>query len=162
MAHFAQLDQNNIVMSVVVINNATIENMQFPQSEPVGVEFCKSLYGQDSAWVQTSYSASFRKNYAGIGYLFDSSVQPYGAFIPPALYPSWVLDTATYQWSAPVPYPNDGELYEWSEATLSWVLVEPQPVPEPIEPFVENSADILYTEPTDYLNIPDSVTGGAI
>lgn len=128
MAHFAQLDQNNVVTTVVVVNNSVILDLPFPEAEPVGVEFCRSLYGQNTNWAQTSYNASFRYNYAGIGYTFDPAALPNGAFIAPQPFPSWILNTTTYQWEPPVPYPDDGKLYKWDEATLSWVLVEPQPV----------------------------------
>lgn len=127
MAHFAQLGTNDVVVEVVVVSNAAIDNLPFPASEPVGIAFCRSLYGQDTNWAQTSYSASFRYNYAGIGYTFDPAASPSGAFIPPQPYPSWLLNTTTYQWEAPVPYPDDGRVYYWDEATLSWVLFEPQP-----------------------------------
>jgi hypothetical protein len=127
MAHFAQLDQNNVVTEVIVVNNATIDNLPFPESEPVGVAFCQSLYGVETVWAQTSYNATFRYNYAGNGYIFYPDATPDGAFSPPQPYPSWILNTSTYQWEAPVPYPDDGKLYYWDEATLSWVLVEPQP-----------------------------------
>ena len=120
MAHFAQLDENNIALLVIVVSNNDINNLPFPESEPIGVAFCKSLFGQDTNWAQTSYNASFRYNYAGIGYLFDATA---GAFIPPKPYPSWLLNTNTYQWEPPVPYPNDGKQYQWDEATQSWVLV---------------------------------------
>lgn len=126
MAHFAQLDQNSVVTTVIVVNNATIEDLPFPDSEPVGVAFCRSLYGQDTNWAQTSYNASFRYAYACIGFTFDPAALPNGAFIPPQPYPSWTLNTTTYTWQAPVPYPNDGKAYYWDEATLSWVLIEPQ------------------------------------
>ena len=120
MAHFAQLDENNIALQVIVVSNNDINNLPFPESEPIGVAFCKSLFGQDTNWAQTSYNASFRYNYAGIGYLFDATAD---AFIPPKPYPSWLLNTNTYQWEPPVPYPNDGKQYQWDEATQSWVLV---------------------------------------
>lgn len=129
MAHFAQLNENSVVLEVIVVNNDAINNLQFPESEPVGIEFCRSLYGQHTNWAQTSYNASFRYNYAGIGYTFDPTAQPNGAFIAPQPYPSWILNTTNYQWEAPVPYPDDGKVYYWDEATLSWVLVEPQPEP---------------------------------
>jgi hypothetical protein len=119
MAHFAQLDQNNIVAQVIVVNNEAINNEPFPKSEPIGVAFCQSLYGQDTKWAQTSYNASFRYNYAGIGYIFDPVTQ---AFIPLKPYPSWFLNTSTFQWNPPVPYPNDGKNYYWDEATQSWVM----------------------------------------
>ena len=118
MAHFAQLNENNIVLQVIVVGNSTLDDLPFPESEPVGIDFCRSLYGQDTNWAQTSYNASFRYNYAGIGYIFDSVV---GAFISPKPYPSWLLNTNTYQWEAPIPYPTDGKLYMWDEATQSWI-----------------------------------------
>ena len=121
MANFAQLDENYIVTEVVVVNNETINDLPFPESEPVGVAFLQSLFGSTTVWKQTSYTASYRKNYAGIGYTYDPVLD---AFIPPKPYPSWVLNTATCQWQAPVPYPDDGKTYIWDEATLSWVLVE--------------------------------------
>jgi len=126
MAHFAQLDEHSIVLQVIVVGNDTINNLPFPESEPVGVAFCKSLFGADTIWAQTSYNANFRYNYAGIGYTFDPVAQPNGAFIAPKPYPSWLLNTNTFQWEAPVPYPNDGKMYYWDEATQSWVLMPDQ------------------------------------
>lgn len=122
MAHFAQIDENNIVLQVIVVNNATIEDLAFPESEPVGVAFCQSIYGLDTNWKQTSYNATFRKNYAGIGYTYDDVLD---AFIPPKPYPSWLLNTQTCQWEAPVPYPNDGKDYYWDETTQTWVEIIP-------------------------------------
>ena len=121
MANFAQLDENYIVLQVNVVNNETINDLPFPESEPVGVAFLQSLFGSTTIWKQTSYNANFRKNYAGIGYTYDPVLD---AFIPPQPYPSWLLNTITCQWQAPVPYPDDGKTYIWDEATLSWVLVE--------------------------------------
>lgn len=121
MANFAQLDGAYTVIEVVVVNNETINDLPFPESEPVGVVFLQSLFGSTTIWKQTSYNANFRKNYAGIGYTYDPVLD---AFIPPQPYPSWVLNTTTCQWQAPVPYPSDGKTYIWDEATLSWVLVE--------------------------------------
>ena len=128
MAHFAELDQDNIVLQVIVVGNDSINNLPFPESEPVGIAFCQSLLGPDTRWAQTSYNANFRYNYAGIGYTFDPTPSPNGAFIPPKPYPSWLLDTSTFQWQSPVPYPTDGGIYEWDEETQSWVLVPTEPV----------------------------------
>ena len=128
MAHFAELDQDNIVLQVIVVGNDSINNLPFPESEPVGIAFCQSLLGPDTRWAQTSYNANFRHNYAGIGYTFDPTPSPNGAFIPPKPYPSWLLDTNTFQWQSPVPYPTDGGIYEWDEETQSWVLVPTEPV----------------------------------
>lgn len=119
MAHFAELNESFIVTQVIVVNNATIEDLPFPESEPVGIEFCKSLYGPETLWRQTSYNANFRKNYAGIDFVYDPVLD---AFIPPKPYPSWLLNTSTCQWEAPVPYPEDGKVYVWDEESQSWVL----------------------------------------
>jgi hypothetical protein len=98
MANFAQLDNSNNVLQVIVVSNDVIDNLPFPESEAPGIEFCQSLFGSDTLWAQTSYNASFRYNYAGIGYTFDVSAQPSGAFIAPCPGPNYVLDTTTYQW----------------------------------------------------------------
>jgi len=111
MSHFAELDNNNVVTRVLVGDN----------NDPRGDEghqwFVDNLGGR---WVQTSYSGSFRKNYAGIGYTYDETRD---AFIPPKPYPSWDLNEDTCQWQAPEPYPADG-IYTWNEDALSWELVE--------------------------------------
>lgn len=117
MAHFAKLDENNVVVSVEVVNNAVLGDLPFPDCEQVGIDFLVSLYGP-STWKQTSYSGSFRKNYAGIGHTFDPVRD---AFICPQPFPSWTLDEATCHWNPPTPMPNDGNLYGWDEPTLSWV-----------------------------------------
>jgi len=122
MAHFAQLDENNIVIEVIVVNNDVIM-IDGQESEDAGFVFCKSLYGVDTRWRQTSYNSTFRKHYAGIGYTYDPVLN---AFIPPKPYPSWLLNTETCNWEAPVPYPNDGKSYVWDESTLSWVEVPDQ------------------------------------
>jgi hypothetical protein len=121
MAHFAKLDENNIVLEVLVVNNEAIDNLSFPESEPIGVEFCKSLYGIDTIWKQTSYNGSFRKHYAGKGYTYMSDID---AFVQPKPYASWVLNTERCVWQPPIPYPDDGKQYIWNEETLSWLEVE--------------------------------------
>lgn len=83
MAHFAQLDSSNIVLTVIVVDNDVVYNLPFPESEPIGIAFCQSLFGADTMWAQTSYNGNFRVNYAGIGYKFDATVPPDGAFFPP-------------------------------------------------------------------------------
>lgn len=126
MAHFAQINENNLVLQVIVIDNSVVEDLPFPESEPIGVAFCQELFGTDTNWVQTSYNASFRYNYAGTNYVFDSTPTPYGVFISPKPYPSWLLNTETYKWQAPVPYPNDGKSYYWDEQAQEWVLFPDQ------------------------------------
>jgi hypothetical protein len=118
MAHFTKLDDQGIVLDVIVVNNETVGNLPFPESEPVGVEFLTEWSGGYTNWKQTSYNASFRKNYAGIGYTYDSVLD---AFISPKPYLSWLLNTETCQWQAPIPYPTDGKVYYWNEDTQQWV-----------------------------------------
>lgn len=71
MANFARIE-NNIVREVIVVNNEVLENKEFPESEPIGIAFCKSLYGEDTEWLQTSYNSNFRGKYAGSGMVYDS------------------------------------------------------------------------------------------
>ena len=125
MAHFANIDVDGFVMDVVVVANECVENLGFPDSEPVGVNFCQLLYGGASVWKQTSYNASFRKNYAGKGYRYDEGLD---AFIPPRPYPSWVLNMETCQWASPIDMPKaspgPGQAYKWDENIENWVIVE--------------------------------------
>lgn len=121
MPYFAQLDDALTVTQVIVINDETLGKISFPESETVGVAFCQSLFGLHTNWKQTSYDASFRKNFAGIGYSYNPALD---AFIAPSPYSSWILDLATCQWFAPVPYPSDGKSYAWDETVSSWILVE--------------------------------------
>jgi hypothetical protein len=131
MASFAKLNSENIVEQVISIhNNELLDNGV--ESEAKGIAFCKSLYGQDTNWKQTSYNTiagihnnggtPFRKNHASIGYTYD---QTKDAFIPRKPYESWVLNEFTCQWEAPIPMPNDvsfEKMYYWNEQTLSWDL----------------------------------------
>lgn len=117
MAHFAQLDNNNIVMQVIVVhNNELLEDGI--EIEERGIDFCKSLFGSDTYWKQTSYNGNFRKNYAGIGFSYDFQRD---AFIPPQPFPSWILDENTCRWQSPIPYPDDGKIYYWDESQQTWV-----------------------------------------
>lgn len=120
MAHFAKLDPQSVVIDVNVVDNTTIDNLPFPESEPVGISFLTEWSGGYPLWKQTSYNSNFRKNYAGIGFTYDSVLD---AFIPPKPYPSWLLNTETCQWQAPIPYPNDNGRYIWDENTQSWIEI---------------------------------------
>lgn len=82
MAHFAKINDDDIVEQVIVVANSDCGGGDFPESEPVGQAFIASI-GITGEWLQTSYSGSFRQNYAGVSYRFDASVGEYGAFIPP-------------------------------------------------------------------------------
>lgn len=123
MAHFAKVI-DGIVTEVLVISQDVLDT---------------GLFGDPSLWLQTSYNTrggvhygpdgqpdgpGFRKNYAGIGYTYDTLLD---AFIPPKPFPSWLLNTETCLWEAPTPYPTDGKYYIWDEQTLSWVEVTPPP-----------------------------------
>ena len=118
MAHFAQINEDNIVGMVLVVNNDIVNNLPFPESEQLGIDFLRATFKDNARWKQTSYNGNFRKNYAGLGFIYDPVRD---AFIPPKPYPSFVFDENTCQWTPPVPYPNDGNLYIWDEATQSWV-----------------------------------------
>jgi hypothetical protein len=118
MAHFAQLNNNNLVIDVIVVSNEDVDKLPFPESEPVGIAFLHNLYGPETVWKQTSYNGNFRVRYAGAGYTY--SVE-YDAFIASQPFPSWLFDVAVLNWVAPVPYPDDGNVYVWDENTLSWV-----------------------------------------
>ena len=120
MAHFAQLDAQNKVTEVIVVANSVICNPETgSEEEQLGIDFCKSLYGASTKWRQTSYSGSFRKQYAGVNFFYDETAD---VFIAPQPYPSWTLDTQSFDWVPPTPKP-DYELCYWDEGTLSWVLV---------------------------------------
>lgn len=119
MAHFAELDDNNVVLRVIVVGNKDTSTPDGVEKESIGQAFCERLLG--GRWVQTSYNNNFRKRYAGIGYTYDAALD---AFIAPQPYPSWTLDNNTADWVAPVPYPTDGKLYTWNESTQSWDLVD--------------------------------------
>ena len=108
MSHWAEIDENNIVLRVLVGNN----------SEPdEGEAFMNSLGG---TWVKTSYNGNIRKNFAGIGYTYDTGRD---AFIAPKPYESWVLNEETCQWESLVPYPTDGVMYQWNEELADWQAV---------------------------------------
>jgi hypothetical protein len=110
MAHFAEIDENNIVLRVIVVDN---------NLESIGSEWCSQTFGGN--WIQTSYNNKIRKNFAGIGYTYNPVLD---AFIPPKPEnsSSWVLDETTCQWIPPIPKPTV-PLYEWNEEQQQWVLV---------------------------------------
>lgn len=112
MAHFAKLDENNIVTEVIVVHNNELLDENGFEQEAKGIQFCQSLFSGN--WKQTSYNGSIRKNYAGIGFVYDETRD---AFIPPKPYDSWVLNENTCQWEPPVTPPR----LMWDEDTQSWV-----------------------------------------
>ena len=118
MAHFAQLDENNIVIQVIVVDNSDTADENGLENESIGVAFCEKLLG--GVWKQTSYNGNIRKNYAGIGYTYRADID---AFVAPQPYPSWTLNDQA-KWQAPIPMPTDEKIYVWDEATTSWIEVQ--------------------------------------
>ena len=129
MASFAKIE-NNIVISVHSVVNEVLKDSNGIEQENIGIEFLKSLHGQNTNWKQTSYNTHggihslggtpFRKNHAGIGYTYDLNRD---AFISPKHYTSWILNEQTCNWEAPVARPNDGNMYKWNEEILNWELM---------------------------------------
>jgi|TARA_R100001129_G_C5191477_1_gene210876 hypothetical protein len=121
MAHFAKLNNDNIVIDVQSVHNDTATD------EAAGITFLNNLYGTSDTWKQTSYNTKggvhllggtpFRKNYAGIGDTYD---QTRDAFISPKPYSSWTLNETTCLWDAPVAMPDDGKYYIWNEDNTNW------------------------------------------
>ena len=133
MGSFVKLNNDNfVIQGVSVVNKVfTINDIEIEQ---VGIDFLNNLYNTSDIWIKNSYntrggihytngqpsldqSKAFRKNYAGIGYYYDSIRD---AFIPPKPFPSWTLDEFSCLWQSPIPYPNDGKMYQWNEDILNW------------------------------------------
>lgn len=130
MAHFAELDENNIVKRVIVVSNETISDVNGVESEELGISFCKKIYGIETKWVQTSYNGNFRCRYAGVGAYYDEERD---IFSNTQEFPSWVFNVELNLWQPPIPIPNAIEVkayrfYVWDEDlhqednTKGWVL----------------------------------------
>ena len=117
MAHFAQLDNDNKVLQVIVVNNTELLDENGVEQEQKGIDFCKSLLGTDTNWIQTSYNRTFRKNFAGIGSTYNEEND---VFYAPQPYSSWTLNNTTWLWEAPTPMPTDDKFYMWDETILNW------------------------------------------
>jgi hypothetical protein len=113
LAHFAELDENNIVTRVLVTDNSFTNE---------GYDWLVDTLG--GTWIQTSYNASIRLNFAGVGFSYDPELD---AFISPKPHTSWVLVEQTAQWAAPMSYPDDGLIYNWDEQIVKWVALETEP-----------------------------------
>jgi|TARA_Y100000296_G_scaffold52701_1_gene60297 hypothetical protein len=120
MAHFAELDENNVVLRVLSVANSDIQDESGDEQESLGISFLQNLFGENTVWKQTSYNETIRKNYAAIGATYDASRD---AFIPSKPFPSWILNEDTCHWNAPVPYPDFDKHYRWDEDTTSWVEI---------------------------------------
>ena len=137
MAHFAQLDENNVVTQVIVVSNDDITDSNGVETESIGVAFCQKLVGADTNWKQTSYNNNLRVRYAGIGYIYNEELD---AFVPPKPYTSWTLNNATADWVSPLgdapaltaEQTAAASYYEWDESayqadnTKGWTLITPE------------------------------------
>lgn len=125
MAHYAILDENNIVENVICVCNEDICDEHGNECEELGAHVCKSVYCDESIRaVQTSYHANFRKKFASIG---DRYLEEHDVFISPQPYPSSTLNTETFDWECPVPKPEnppENKIYVWSEEDLNWILMD--------------------------------------
>ena len=122
MAHYAFLNLNNIVTEVIVGKDEGENGINWEQhyGEFRG-QTCKRTSYNTNANIHSNNGTPYRKNYAGIGYTYDSTRD---AFIPPQPYPSWTMSEETCLWSAPIPMPTDGKRYSWDEPTLAWVEID--------------------------------------
>ena len=122
MAHFAEIDNNNIVQRILVVSNSNASN------EAAGIAFCKALLGSDTNWVQTSYNDNIRHRFAAIGMKYDATND---VFYKQQPYASWTLNTSPWEWEPPVPEPDDAGFddednptqlvqYTWDEDTRAW------------------------------------------
>ena len=131
MAHYAQLDENNIVTQVIVVSNEDLKDNNGVESEDIGIAFCKKLLGAETNWKQTSYNNSIRVRYAGIGYSYNAELD---AFIAPKPFASWVLNEETADWVSPVgaaPTLTEAQVtarsyYTWDEENGEWDLTTPE------------------------------------
>jgi hypothetical protein len=130
MAHFAKLGSGNIVEKIIVVNDSIIKDNNGLEQEQLGVDFINQLYNTQDIWKKVSYNTvkgihllggtPFRKNYPGIGYIYDENRD---AFIAPKPFNSWTLNESTCVWESPIPYPEDGDVYNWDEEKLTWIKV---------------------------------------
>jgi hypothetical protein len=130
MASFAKLNSENIVTTVESVVNEVLKDSNGIEQESIGIQFLRTLYNEPNAiWKQTSYNTyggihnnggtPFRKNHAGIGYIYDSQRD---AFIPKKPYNTWILNESTCNWEPPISKPNDNNVYYWNESTQTWDL----------------------------------------
>lgn len=115
MAHFAELDENNVVLRVIVVANKDTSDENGVEQESIGIAFCQNLLG--GRWIQTSYNNNIRKKYAGIGDTYNAQLD---AFIAPPEYDYFVFDEVECKWVPPEPKPGDGH-YVWDHDNRTWI-----------------------------------------
>ena len=128
MAHFAEIDSDNVVLRVLVVNNEDILDSDNNEDESIGIAFLQNLFGGD--WVQTSYNHSFRNEYASMNGTYDSVND---VFISEKSFPEWVLDE-NYRWVAPTSPPDDGNHYRWSGDLSDWEQIPTDELPPALRP----------------------------
>lgn len=119
MAHFAEIDNNYVVLRVVVVDNVKCCDQDGCECEEIGISFLRNIYGESTNWVQTSYNSKIRKMYAGKGYHY---LPEQDIFVPPSPYPSWTLNRSIGEWVPPVPRPErpDDISLSWNEDEQRW------------------------------------------
>ena len=121
MAHFALLNSDNIVVRVARVANTECVDANGVEREEIGQAFLKHMHGGGN-WVQTSYNATIRKHYAGVGFSYNPVLD---AFIEPKPYDTWTLNETTCKWEPPVSYPSDSGSYIWDSDATNWVAITP-------------------------------------
>lgn len=130
MAHFAELDENNVVINVIVVNNSDCLDENGNESEEVAVDFLLKTHGENRIWKQTSYNSNMRRRYAFIGGTYNSDLD---IFLNPKPFPSWILNETIGDWDPPVPYPDlteeeintmreNNQYYDWNEDIVNWQI----------------------------------------
>lgn len=157
MAHYALLDENNIVKQVLYVDNQHTLDENGNESEELGIAQCKEgLNNPNAKLIKTSYSNNIRVRYAGIGYIYDEN---HDAFIPPKPYSSWSLDTTTFEWNPPVAMPSntpENGFYIWNEDSQNWIVESFPPKEIAVESFRSQltiSEKLLWDSP-DTANTP--------
>jgi len=150
MAHFAKLNENNLVTEVIVVANGDLLDENGNESEQKGIEFCQSLFGENTQWVQTSYNANFRSRFASPGMTYDVERD---VFVMPQPYPSWTYNEENNDWEPPIPMPEITEQYYWiwNEENTRWqpVYLEPKKIPKsPFESWIWNGTE--WEAPSPY------------
>lgn len=128
MAHFAQLDENNQVIQVIVVSDENTSDINGNEVEEIGIAFCKNLLGDDTRWVQTSYNNNFRKRYGYIGCSYDEVRDAFISPKPP--FESWIINEDTLEWESPIGDPpnltqeekESNLYYQWNEENQKWIL----------------------------------------
>lgn len=141
MAHFAKLDENNIVTEVLVVNNDVLLKTDGTESEYKGKVFLNELFGS-ATWIQTSFNKKFRGNFAGVGFKYDETND---VFLSPKPFDNWILNEEGLDWIPPLPIPDNQNPYYWDQENNNWVIEEP-----PFESWQYNIDKKMFESPIPY------------